>query len=138
MVAERIRGLAIPSGAAKQANPFARDPNAWMEGGMHFQDHCAICHDENGSGKSEIGRNVYPKVPDMREADTQELSDGALYFIIQNGVRYTAMPAWAGEHTPEETWKLVSFIRRMPKLTPEDLEQVMPKGEPESHGHAGH
>jgi hypothetical protein len=34
------------------------------------------------------------------------------------------MPAWEGEHTPAETWKLVSFIRRMPRLTPDDLEKV--------------
>lgn len=134
-VAERLRSLAIPSGANRQANPFARDTKAWIEGGMHFQDHCAICHDENGSGRSEIGRNVYPKVPDMRLEDTQELSDGALYFIIQNGVRYTAMPGWSGEHTPEETWKLVSFIRKLPKLTPEELEQVMPKAESDEHSH---
>jgi mono/diheme cytochrome c family protein len=61
----------------------------------------------------------------MRQAPTQELSDGALYFVIMNGIRYTGMPAWEEEHTPEETWKLVSFIRRMPRLTPEELEKVM-------------
>jgi mono/diheme cytochrome c family protein len=132
-VAEHIRWLSIPSGAKKQVNPYARDPKAWVEGGMHFQDHCAVCHDENGSGKSEIGRNVYPKVPDMRLADTQDLSDGALFFIIANGVRYTAMPAWASEHTPEETWKLVSFIRKLPRLTPEELERVTAGGGQEHH-----
>lgn len=136
-VAQRIRWLSIPSGANRQTNPFARDAEAWVEGGKHFQDHCAICHDENGSGKSEIGRNVYPKAPDMRLSDTQGLSDGALYFIIANGVRYTAMPGWSGEHTPEETWKLVSFIRRLPKLTPEDLERVTAGEAAEEHEHKG-
>jgi mono/diheme cytochrome c family protein len=124
-VAERVRWLSIPSAAKRQVNPYASNANAWVEGGKHFQDHCAICHDENGSGKSEIGRNVYPKVPDMRLGDTQGLSDGALYFIIANGVRYTAMPAWADEHTPAEIWQMVSFIRKLPKATPEDLERVM-------------
>lgn len=126
-MARRIRSLSLPSGAGRQANPLAKDANAWVEGGMHFQDHCAVCHDENGSGRSEIGRNVYPKAPDLRGSATQELSDGALYFVIANGVRYTAMPAWADEHTPDEIWKMVTFIRRMPKLTPEDLERVTPK-----------
>lgn len=135
-VARHVRALALPASAKRQSNPFAHDPNAWVEGGMHFEDHCAICHDDNGSGRSEIGKNVYPKAPDMRQAGTQELSDGALYFIISNGIRYTAMPGWAGEHTPEETWKLVSFIRRLPKLTPEDLERVTPKaGDGDQHEH---
>ena len=87
-----------------------------------------MCHDENGSGRSEIGRNLYPPAPDMRTADTQELSDGALYFIIMNGIRYTGMPAWEAEHTPDDTWKLLAFLRRLPRLTPEDLEKVTGAG----------
>jgi mono/diheme cytochrome c family protein len=123
-VAERVRWLSIPSGAKRLVNPFASDHQAWVDGGRLFQDHCAVCHEENGSGKSEIGRNVYPKVPDLRLGDTQRLSDGALYFVIANGVRYTAMPAWAGENSADEIWKMVSFIRKLPKATPEDLERV--------------
>lgn len=123
-VAERVRWLSIPSGAKTKVNPLARDPNAWQDGGRHFEDHCALCHEENGSGKTEIGRNVYPKVPDLRLEDTQRLSDGALYFVIANGVRYTAMPAWAEEHTPNEIWKMVSFIRKLPTITPQELEKV--------------
>jgi mono/diheme cytochrome c family protein len=123
-VARRIRSLSMPAGAKERVNPFAKAPNAWVEGGGHFQEHCAVCHGDEGDGKSEIGKNLYPKAPDMRLADTQELTDGELYFVIMNGVRYTGMPAWAGEHTPEETWKLVSFIRRLPRLTPEDLDKV--------------
>jgi mono/diheme cytochrome c family protein len=123
-VARRIRSLAIPSDASRRFNPLAKDASAWFEGGKDFQDHCAVCHGEDGAGKSEIGRNLYPKAPDMRQPATQELSDGELYFVIMNGVRYTGMPSWESEHSPEETWKLVSFIRRMPRLTPEELERI--------------
>ncbi len=123
-IARRIRSVSIPAGARAKVNPSGSDPQAWVEGGRHFQEHCAVCHGDDGAGKSEIGRNLYPKAPDMRASGTQELTDGELYFIIMNGIRYTGMPAWEGEHTPEETWKLVSFIRRMPRLTPEDLERL--------------
>jgi|WetSurMetagenome_2_1015567.scaffolds.fasta_scaffold281654_1 mono/diheme cytochrome c family protein len=123
-VARRIRAIAIPSGAREKVNPYSKDSQAWVEGGRHFQDHCVVCHGDDGSGKSEIGRNLYPKAPDMRAAGTQSLTDGELYFVIMNGIRYTGMPAWEGEHTPAEAWKLVSFIRRLPRLTPEDMEKV--------------
>jgi mono/diheme cytochrome c family protein len=123
-IAKRIHWLSVPSSAKRTPNPFARDAGAWIAGGRQFQDHCAVCHEEDGSGKTEIGKNVYPKAPDLRLEDTQRLSDGALYFVIANGVRYTAMPAWSGEHTPEEIWRMVSFIRKLPKATPEDLERV--------------
>jgi mono/diheme cytochrome c family protein len=129
-LARRIRSLAIPSGARSRVNPFANDPNAWVDGGHHFQDHCAVCHGDDGAGKSEIGRNLYPKAPDMRQAGTQDLADGELYFIIMNGIRYTGMPGWEGEHSEDETWKIVSFIRRLPRLTPADLERLHDEGAP--------
>jgi hypothetical protein len=53
-----------------------------------------MCHANNGSGETEIGRNLYPKAPDMRQTKTQSLSDGELYYIIRNGVPMTGMPAW--------------------------------------------
>ncbi len=123
-VAARVRWLSIPSGAGRMLNPYASQANAWVEGGKVYQDHCAVCHEENGSGKTEIGKNVYPKVPDLRREDTQRLSDGALYFVIGNGVRYTAMPAWADEQTPDEIWKMVAFVRKLPTIRPEELDRV--------------
>lgn len=70
-VARRLRALALPAAAAALSNPLARDGGAWVEGGREFQDHCAVCHGDNGSGQSEIGRNLYPKAPDMRTRGTQ-------------------------------------------------------------------
>jgi mono/diheme cytochrome c family protein len=67
-----------------------------------------------------------PRVPDLTVAEVQERSDGALFHIIQNGVRWTGMPAWQTEHSPEETWRLVSLIRRMPTLTAADLTEEKP------------
>jgi mono/diheme cytochrome c family protein len=123
-VARRIRSLSLPTGARGKINPFAKDKTAWIEGGRQFQEHCVVCHGDQGDGRSEVGRNLYPKAPDMTQAATQDLSDGELYFVIMHGIRYTGMPAWEGEHTPDETWKLVSFIRRLPHLTPEDMETL--------------
>ena len=106
-------------------------------------DHCASCHGLDGGGNTVIGRNVYPPAPDMREAVTQDLSDGELYYIISNGVRFTGMPAWGGEDSPQEIWELVSFIRRLPSLSPEELklmEQLATgeageaAGKPHTHG----
>jgi mono/diheme cytochrome c family protein len=59
----------------------------------------------------------------MRLAATQALSDGELFYIIENGIRLTGMPGW-GTGTPEgeaESWELVHFIRELPRLTAEDI-----------------
>ena len=77
-----------------------------------------------------MGRNLYPRAPDMRLPATQGLSDGELFYIIENGIRLTGMPAWGTSGSEEESWKLVHLIRKLPRLTPEELfemEQLNPR-----------
>lgn len=125
-LARQIRHLAIPVEQRDSPNPVPPSPDLLKEGLAHFADHCAGCHANDGSGQTPIGKNVYPKAPDLRLADTQSMSDGELFWVIHNGIRFTAMPAW-GEGDPDkdlDSWKLVRFIRHLPQLTPEELDQM--------------
>lgn len=129
-VARAMRLAAIPSGAKDQKNPVPATPEVLQEGMAHFADHCAICHANDGSGRTEIGRNLYPKAPDMRQPETQNLTDGELYYIIHNGIRLTGMPAWGESAEDLDSWKLVHFIRHLSKLTPQEeleMERLNPK-----------
>jgi mono/diheme cytochrome c family protein len=125
-VAPRLRSMAIPRAARDQRSPVPASAAALNEGMEHFADHCALCHGNDGSGDTQMGRNLYPRVPDMRLAATQDLTDGELFYIIENGVKLTGMPAWGGdpEHGAEANWNLVQFIRHMPKLTPAELSKM--------------
>ena len=125
MLARTTRRLAIPRDGRRAVNPVSFSPEVWAESRAHFADHCATCHANDGSGQTEIGQRFYPKVPDMRLEETQELTDGELYWIIENGVRLTGMPAWGpGGGGDLDTWKLVHFIRRLKDLTPEQLAEM--------------
>lgn len=125
-VAPRLRSMAIPRAARDQRSPVPASAAALNEGMEHFADHCALCHANDGSGDTQMGRNLYPRVPDMRLAATQDLTDGELFYIIENGVKLTGMPAWGGdpEHGAEANWNLVQFIRHIPKLTPAELSKM--------------
>jgi mono/diheme cytochrome c family protein len=116
-VARTARNMAVPSKVGKEKNPFPTSPELIAEARAHFADHCAICHANDGSGNTEIGRNLYPKAPDMRLSETQSLTDGELYYIIHNGIRLTGMPAWGREGQDQDSWKLVLFVRHLPQLT---------------------
>ena len=121
-IARAARHYAIPTSARSQSNPVQATPDVVKSGREHWADHCASCHANDGSGNTEMGRSLYPKAPDMR-VRTQQLSDGEIFYFIENGVRLTGMPAWA-TGTPEgerASWQLVNFIRRLPKLTPDDI-----------------
>ena len=126
VVARTMRRLAIPRGDRQRPNPVMRSPDVIADGMAHYADHCAACHANDGSGETEMGLGLYPKPPDMRLPATQSLTDGELFYIIENGVRLTGMPAWGtGTHDDEQsTWHLVHFIRELPRLTPETIEEM--------------
>jgi mono/diheme cytochrome c family protein len=125
-LARGARNIAIGRRAKTLANPVKYSGEIIAEGRAHFADHCATCHANDGSGNTPIGRSMWPKAPDLRLAQTQSLTDGELFWIIENGIRFTGMPGWStGTREGEtSTWHLVHFIRRLPKLTPEELEEM--------------
>jgi mono/diheme cytochrome c family protein len=125
-LARAARRFAISRMARDQKNPVPESDAAIADGMAHFADHCASCHGNDGSGQTDMGRGLYPKAPDMRLPETQALSDGELFYIIDNGIRFTGMPAF-GTGTAEgaeSSWHLVQFIRRLPRLTAEELERM--------------
>ena len=125
-IVRTMRKLAVPSGDRKLKNPVPVTSEVLAAGLSHYADHCAACHGNDGSGETSIGVGLYPKPPDMRLPPTQSLTDGELFYIIENGIRLTGMPAW-GDGTPEGaqgSWHLVHFIRRLTTLTPEEIAQM--------------
>jgi mono/diheme cytochrome c family protein len=129
-LARKMRSMAIPADARSARNPLPRTAEVVAEGRAHFADHCASCHANDGSGATTLGRNLNPRAPDLRAPATQRLTDGELFFIIENGVRLTGMPAWGGEGHEEASWALVHFIRHLPSLGAEEkaeMERLNPR-----------
>ncbi|MGE3508793.1 MAG: cytochrome c [Vicinamibacterales bacterium] len=129
VVARRLRALAVPRAIRDMPNPVPASAEATARGMGHFAQYCALCHGNDGSGTgTAFGRGFYPKAPDMRQTATQALTDGELFYIIENGVRFTGMPAFgSGTADPKgETlaWQLVHFIRRLPNLTADEVAEM--------------
>jgi mono/diheme cytochrome c family protein len=126
MLARAMRQWATPQAVRDRPNPVLPTEEVLGQALGHYADHCAICHANDGGGDTAIGRGLYPRVPDMRGAATQSLTDGELFSIIEHGIRLTGMPGWGngtaeGEH---DSWGLVHFVRRLSKLTDEDIERM--------------
>jgi mono/diheme cytochrome c family protein len=132
MLARNARHMAIPAKARNLPNPVPATEENLRDARLHFADHCAICHANDGGGDAMIGKGLYPKPPDLRLPETQKLSDGEIFWIIENGVRFTGMPAFGGSHgAQEDSWKLARFVRHLPLLTAEErleMERNNPKG----------
>ncbi len=124
-LARAMRDLATPKHVGHLQAPEPITGAQLSDARAHWAAHCASCHSEDGSGQTEIGRNLYPRAPDMRGVDTQGQSDGELYAVIKNGVRLTGMPAWGAPGDADlESWALVAFIRTLPELTDADVAAI--------------
>jgi len=136
-LARAARNLAIPRKASLEANPWKATPEVLKEGRESFLGRCSICHGDDGSGQTSVGRNLYPRVPDLRLPQTQNLTDGEIRYLIRNGVRLTGMPGFARQHDEQsdDSWKLVLFIRSLRQMTPE--EQAQQSATAHSAGYVG-
>src|SRR5438874_3089983 len=123
VAAQTVRGIAIRTRIRGLTNPIPATADVIAEGRDHFADHCAVCHGNDGSGNTEMGRGLYPRSPDMRLPATQSLSDAELFYIIENGVRLTGMPGWSTGTKQGEisSWHLVHFIRHLPKMKEDEI-----------------
>lgn len=131
LLAEEARNMALPRNARDKKNPIASSNEVLAEARAHWADHCAVCHANDGGGQTELGAHLYPPAPDMRLQHTQGLTDGELFYIIENGVRLSGMPGWGGsKHGEADSWKLVVFIRHLPSITQaevDEMEKLNPK-----------
>ena len=122
--ATTARKLAVPSAYRQLRNPIVPSTENIRGGMEHFYYHFSMCHSNDGGGQTVFGKGFYPKPPDLRAAGTQNKSDGELYYTIENRVRLSRMPAFHGSHTVPQTWRLVLFIRHLPQITPEELNEM--------------
>src|ERR1700729_336693 len=116
--ARSLRDFAIPGAERHRKNPDTNDWTAIQQGREDFLARCASCHGVDARGRTPIGANVYPRVPDLHSDATQNLTDGEIHYIIENGIQLAGMPAMVSSNgdSAVESWKLVSYIRSLRPL----------------------
>lgn len=92
-----------PTDAAAQTNPEKDNPEAAKIGRKLFMHGCVTCHTEDGSGKDSNGHN-------LRSNQTQEQSDGALFWKITHGNQTNGMPPF-DSLSETDRWDIVRFLR---------------------------
>ncbi len=139
-VADWLRDLATPRSARDARSPVVGTPDVLARARRHFAIECAMCHGNDGRG-SDLGGRFFPRAPDLR--DTGDMTEGEIFDVIENGIRWTAMPSFADPSDPEEArshWELVYFIRHLPDLMESEIEEMRglnPRSPAEADGPAG-
>lgn len=94
-------------------------------GKERYEIYCTPCHGQTGAGDGVImeGGYGYVPAPSYHEQRIRELSDGALYSAIYDGVR--TMPSYATQIPVEDRWAIVGYIRALQEsqnITEEELQ----------------
>jgi mono/diheme cytochrome c family protein len=101
---------------------YVEDPEKIAAGAQHYATLCVGCHLAPGVTKSEIRPGLYPHPPNLAQED---LHDGRrAFWIIKHGIKMSAMPAWSKTLDDGAIWDVVSFLRKMPDMTPQTYEQL--------------
>jgi mono/diheme cytochrome c family protein len=125
-LANAAKDVAIPLEAGKKTNPLPETDEVVSQGQEVFLGSCAQCHAADGRGDTNIGRNMAPPAMDLSSSHVQHWSDAELFWIIQNGVRLTGMPAWRSSISANDTWKLARFVHNLPRLDAASASTAVP------------
>jgi mono/diheme cytochrome c family protein len=125
-LADAAKDVAIPLEAGKMNNPLPETDEVVSQGREVFLGSCAQCHGADARGDSDLGRNMTPPAMDLTSAHVQHWNDAELFWIIQNGVRLTGMPAWKSRISDNDTWKLARFIHNLPRVGAASASTTLP------------
>ncbi len=107
-----VRDRSIATSAYGIPVPDLVDESLADLGAEHYRGACATCHGVPGQGSGPVYRSMLPAPPDLITAHG-DYTSAELFWIIYNGLKFTGMPAWAGEGRSDEVWSLVSFLHRL-------------------------
>jgi len=138
-----IRDQSVAKRSKEITPPPLTDPKLAQAGLREYHSMCFGCHAAPGHELSEIAQGLNPKPPKLDAEDVQAGSDAELYWVVKNGLRMTGMPAFGPTHEDKELWSIVAFLRRLPKLKPQEYDAMveaagLQKGEEEHEHHHAH
>jgi len=127
-IIEQLRERSIAVRARATDVPNLEDPTRIIAGAEHYAALCVGCHLAPGVTKSDIRPGLYPHPPNLAQEDTRDAQRA--FWTIKHGIKMSAMPAWGKSLDDAAIWDIVSFVRKMPAMTPQAYQQL-------SHGGSG-
>ena len=115
LVGNQAKRFFIYRASRRGIPPRPVDMKASVEnGGSHYGLDCSVCHADDGRGQRQPGEWMYPRAADLTSKRVQSYSDEELFWIIQNGIRFTGMPAFDKVESSDHIWDLVNYMRTLP------------------------
>lgn len=111
---------------------------AALSGRDAYLGSCAQCHGAKGDGQGQFGQLTSPPATNLASQDVKSKSDGELFWIVKNGLGFTAMPAYGGQYSDAEISGMLAYIRMLqngqgqPVAVPSPTAQQLASADPSS------
>jgi len=117
--------------ASETKNPVKPTAESQAIAKSLYQRDCALCHADNGTGKTDLATSMNVKLDDWTNpASLISQSDASLFAAIRNG-KGDKMPAEdTGRAKDAEVWNLIIYIRRFSKNQPAPAAPAAPPAAP--------
>lgn len=110
---------AVRRRAADIKPPPLTDPGLVRRGFLLHRDSCVYCHGAPGVSPADIGKGLLPQ-PNNLVQTAMHWSAAEIYWVTQNGLKMTGMPAWGMRYSDADLWAIVAFVKHLPRLTAGD------------------
>jgi thiosulfate dehydrogenase len=116
-IAAHASDASVARAAAKLTNPVTADEPNLVAGARLYRDHCTLCHGDPSHPKALLNDSLNPPAPQFMD-DKADMPENQNFFILQHGIRWTAMPGWKNVLNDQQLWQLVTFLSHMSDLPP--------------------
>lgn len=142
-IIEWVRESSIEARARNLEVPPLDNAELLLLGAEHYNAMCITCHLAPGLKPTELSIGLYPQAPVFHQRESvndpvKQLDRIRAYFwVIKNGLKMTAMPAWGLSHDDDSIWAMAAFVVKISHMTPEQYEHLISSAKDHSHDH-GH
>lgn len=146
-VIEWVRVSSIAARAGDLEVPALGDPSVLIIGAGHYDAMCTDCHLSPDQQPTELALGLYPQAPVFHQRDplvgedkkNEQLKE--YFWVIKNGLKMTAMPAWGLTHDDQTVWAMASFVQMLGGMGVKqytELTTVDSKEDKHDHNHQHH
>ncbi len=116
-LATRAMDASVARVAPKLTNPVTADDANLTAGARLYRDHCTLCHGDPTHRKAPLATSLNPPAPQFMN-DMPDMPENQNFYILQHGIRWTAMPGWKNVLSEQQVWQTVTFLSHMHDLPP--------------------
>jgi len=99
----------------------------WQTSGIaNYKRHCVACHGAPGVAPEPFSLGMMPP-PSAIVRVARQRSPAELFWVIENGIKMSGMPAWKYRLSDDEQWELVALLKELPTLSKSEYAQLAQK-----------